>query len=399
MHPLGRKALHKLLTKAERHRIRQSGAPSPSLKFSAASFPEYPAFSRKGSRADMEAIHADLNEARRASAIAIDWDPRAGDNGQVARIRLVDGEALALVLGLTPRWHHVAEAERLIAPWREHWRVESIWDAWSTDKKVRGLGPENADKLCDACRVLDALLQAPAADVPVRRLSAQMFHDSKYIETRLVALLDELTRQDVATSDTSLVLTRLGLLKHPQPLLLAGTGMIRLRPDKVAELLPPYVGIAPDYFDGLGCSWVKRVLTIENLTTFNEVARALTPDSEALVLYTGGVPSPSFRDAYSRLVADCTCEVDFWHWGDIDVGGFRIARMLAELLPEYFLLKPWMMNPRQAPETALNTNVPSSTTSEMEALARRLGWHDVAESINQVPGVVEQEVLAPDLPF
>lgn len=399
MHDIGRKALEKLLAKAERHRIRESTAPMPSLKFTAASFGEYPVFSGKGTRDDMVAIHADLNEARQASAIAIDWDPRAGENGQVQRIRLVDANALAATLGVTPRWHHIEEAERIIAPWRGRWHVERIWQAWSADKKIRGIGPEQAGKLHDACQVLDTLGPSQSADVPVRRLSAQMFHDSKHIEMNLCALLDELTLDEGEAPEASLVLKRLGLIKHPQPLLIAGEGKIRLSTGNVVDVLPPYIGIAPDHFAGLAGAAVAHVLTIENLTTFNEVARAITPGCQAIVLYTGGVPSPSFRNAYCRLMAAGDAGATYWHWGDIDVGGYRIATMLAKLLPDGSQLRPWKMDPIQVPESAIKESVAASVISEMITLARALGWHDIAESIAQSPGTIEQEILAPELPF
>ncbi|MGN8160696.1 hypothetical protein ACS8YF_18755 [Salinisphaera sp. SWV1] len=206
MDTITRQALGKLLRKAERRMVKGGSGPIPSLKFSAASLPAY---NESLTRERLSLIHAELRECLRAGAIEIDWDSRAGDDGQIARIRLIDAVQLAEFLDKKPRWEVIAESEVRVAPWRGRWRVEEVWARWQQDQPVRGFKPDRADLLVDACRVLDCLSENQ--DVPVRRLSASLFQDSKRIERDLVAMLDELTRSsDLLASDKHLVLQRLG---------------------------------------------------------------------------------------------------------------------------------------------------------------------------------------------
>jgi len=395
MHVIAEQALSKLLAKAERQRIKAGSGPVPSLKFTKASLPAY---NVALTRAVLSEIHSEVREAERAGALTIDWDHRAGEDGQIERIRLRDASALAQHIGVTPRWQIVAEAERTVAPWRGQWRVNDIWARWALDQKVRGLGPEHASLLDDACRVLEQL--PDNQDVPVRRLSAATFHNSKHIEVTLVGILDELTRTtNMITADRTLVLRRLGLVKHPQPLLIAGHCDIRMSGGVTAPLHRPYTGLAPDHFVGLAGAAPAHVLTIENLTTFNEVARGLKDADNALVIYTGGVPSPAMRLALRALIADCSNETGFWHWGDIDVGGLRIALMIDAQLGGTARLRPWQMDPSAVPAEAVVPGAPASVIKEMASLAERLGWPEVADGIQRTWGTVEQEVLQPSRPF
>lgn len=395
MQPIAEQSLSILLRKAERRRIKASSGPSPSLRFSQASLPAY---LRPLTRETLSAIHADLREAERAGAIAIDWDRRAGVDGAITRIRLNDATALAQYIGVTPRWQVVAEAEQLGCPWRGRWRVDHIWARWALDQKVRSLGAERADILVDACRVLERL--PDNQDVPVRRLSAAMFRNSKHIENALVAMLDELTRpSNLVTSDTAQVLQRLGLVKHPQPLMLAGRIAIRLSDGTTSALHTPYIGVAPDHLLGLAGPPPLHVLTIENLTTFNEVARGMQQDANALVIYTGGMPSPAIRLALRALIAGCSSDTTFWHWGDIDVGGLRIALVIDAELGDRARLQPWLMDPSELPPEALVHRAQDSVIEQMADLAERLQWPAVAAGIRRTRATVEQEVFNPNVPF
>lgn len=126
------------------------------------------------------------------------------------------------------------------------------------------------------------------------------------------------------------VLSGIGLRREPLPFYFAGRGHVRLRDDGERELSRDYVGFPPAQIVGFRGE-VRWVLTIQNRETFHLAARAAA-SPEGLVLYTGGMPSPTWRRAYRVLSDALSTEVVFYHWGDIDVGGFRIAACLAETL-------------------------------------------------------------------
>lgn len=395
MSKLGQKALSKLLNSAESRRLRGTSDRAVTVLFNERGLPGYD----RASFQDRQACNAYLKEAHRNHAIKIDWDARAGDNAAVERIILDQGDALARYLGVTPAWDVIEQAYALVGPYMQRHGVPPIWGRWRENKPVRGLGPGSADKLVDACRVLD---EAPiGAETPVRRLSARLFADSKHIETSLYGLLDELTRgpDEPITSHPHDVLRRLGLVKHPQPFLVSGPGRIHLTGDRAVALAHPYLGVAPETVAGVDADCVTDVLTVENLTTFNEAARLRPKGSGGLILYTGGVPSPAFRNAYQAIIQGLRPDTLFWHWGDIDEGGLRIAQMISELLTPEATLLPWLMNPAGVESQYLNGEAPEAVIKRMLYLARKLGWHNVADGIKRHPGRVEQEILKPLLPF
>ncbi|HWI50709.1 MAG TPA: Wadjet anti-phage system protein JetD domain-containing protein, partial [Symbiobacteriaceae bacterium] len=63
-----------------------------------------------------------------------------------------------------------------------------------------------------------------------------------------------------------------------------------------------------------------RVVTVENLTSFYEVVNHLPPRTVAV--YLGGYHNRPRRELLLKLAA--SAPLSFFHWGDIDLGGFRI---------------------------------------------------------------------------
>ncbi|KEZ77829.1 Wadjet anti-phage system protein JetD domain-containing protein [Salinisphaera hydrothermalis] len=407
-HAIAHKALSKLLDAGTRRRIRTAAgdtvaASAITVVFSEAKLPEY---IELDSSEELERVHAEIREAERAGALRIEWDSAAGRFGQISRIVLSNIEALASFLNVTPQWVHIERAMQLSTPWRGQPAVDAIRAAWVRNTKVRNLGPRDAERLVEACRVLDRVRQATdaAVETPVRRLSADMFGDTKHIENALVPILDELTRGDEPpVSEVEAVLPRIGLVKHPQTLLIGGRGTLVLTNGQRITLTPPYLGIAPDQLARIDGPAPDHVLTIENLTTFNEVSRGLNEFTDAMVIYTAGMPSPSLRRALRCIAKCCSNHTRFWHWGDIDEGGLRIAKIVAasiaeESMPER-ILRPWLMDPCRLPETVRQAPGSYRQIRRMVAMAEELGWCEVATGIREMPSMVEQEAISPRTPF
>jgi len=288
VNPIARKALFKLLASAERRRLKKAGSGEPSLRFSPKSFPAY---HRLESVDAMEDVHASLREAQRFGAIEIDWDARAGEQGVIQRIKVVDDEALADFLRVVPYWRGLASAEDALRPWSADDGVRALLDAWREMRKPRGLAPGHIGDVLDGLRVLEAM--RGEYEVPVRRLGARLFAASKRIEA-LVPVLDVLTREadDPPRREPEEVLRKVGLVKHRQPLLIAGGGRLWLRGGEGGECevpMPhPYLGVDPQTVlrlsDPAGTS---AVLTVENLTTFHELAGLMNACDRGVLLYTG----------------------------------------------------------------------------------------------------------------
>jgi len=104
----------------------------------------------------------------------------------------------------------------------------------------------------------------------------------------------------------------------------------------------PWLALTQDTLGAMRNLQVKgrRLLTVENLVAFEEDVRAgLDPDT--IAVFTSGFPRVLEQRFLSALVAAGVERVD--HWGDLDLGGLRILRVLDELLPVPVL--PFRMEP------------------------------------------------------
>jgi len=241
--------------------------------------------------------------------------------------------------------------------------------------------------------VLDAL-DAAEADQIERVLSTALFRDSKRIEA-LNRHLDILTAETLSSParEWTEVFAELGLIKEPLPMLFAGAGSIVLDPGCVS-IVAPFVGLASNAIVAFRGE-PQWILSIENLTTFHQTSQALNGREGGLIVFTGGMPSPSWRRAYRRIL-DCVSPlVPVYHWGDIDRGGFRIAAKIASCVPTGRAYLPWKMDARTI-DSALVTQAAPAVQKEMARYARNAGWSDLAAGLPAL--TCEQEALAVAIP-
>jgi Uncharacterized protein conserved in bacteria C-term(DUF2220) len=188
----------------------------------------------------------------------------------------------------------------------------------------------------DLLRALDALahLERPTLE---RTLSVQLFNDSKRMAALRGGILSVLRRQDPAApgyADDEWALLRAHHLDRvPEYVPLAGplrlrTGAVGM-PDQLLDLSPFQPGVALSAATlqdaGVESCTATTVLTVENATSFSELA-AIRP-GWLLAIYTGGFASPTVTTLLRRLREHQPLQ-RFYHWGDLDAGGFRILAHL-----------------------------------------------------------------------
>lgn len=347
--------------------------------------------------ADREEYHARLQTYSNTKAIKVDWDVGAGERGQLSRITLLDAKAVVSILGEELPWEVASQAiESISAVAKEGLpNVDHIIDAWRFGKAPAGVQAERAHQLVDSMRIIDAAqkLSEGGQDVLLRKLSARLFSDSKRIEA-LSRQLAFLLGEPRETEEYN-VFARLGLVKHPQPMLLSGPLGCRIQIEGVAiPLAFPYLGFRPDTIKGLVASNdpIRRVLTIENLASFNEAADFAKNARDLLIVYLAGNPTPSFLAAYNRILSSVE-PTEIMHWGDIDVGGFRIAARLADSIRSTgHSLKLWRMNPSEVASEQQKA-VPEKKIEEASTICEKYGWNKEAEGLRSNPVFQEQEFL------
>lgn len=339
--------------------------------------------------------HLRFTAAERAGAIVLQWAKQGGEDRPLEKVRLLDTNKLASFLGTVTLSESVQTAQTILNPWLDGYpRAVELLDAWTHLKSPRGLGTDSACDFADALKVLEALKQADNSDQIVRVLSRQLFQDTKRIEA-LSRHIDLLTAEHLSSSarQQEEVFGALGLLKEPQPFLAAGTGTLKLHSSQSCPIVWPFVGVSNRHIIGyIGTpTWV---LSIENLTTFH-LASQHPESSSGLLLFTGGMPSPSWCRAYARILDSLPESIAIYHWGDIDQGGFRIAAYIRKKCIRRHTFHPWLMDAKQLDGVRYSETTEAIRTS-MARHARDAGWETLSQNLQ--PRMVEQEGIAINLP-
>lgn len=386
--------LERLLRRAESARLRGADE-HVSLPMGSAA--EYTALR---SLIELETFHAAVTLAERDGAISAQREARSGDGSRLLWLTVVDPGALARHLGVPLLGQRVAEAERQLDAWSSRFPVMAeVLDAWRSGRKVRGCGSEAAADLACAAIAVAACADDAGHERILRRESVRLFGDSKRLE-KLTTWLDLLVTGELAASGLAKdeVWSAIGLRREPQPMLLAGPGAVELA-DATLPLVRPYLGLPVESVRAVATP-ARCLLTIENLASFHDAARA--PGAESvLLLYTGGMPSPAWRAAYASILSSLPATTPIYHWGDIDEGGFRIAAVLATTArTSGRVLQAWMMSPADLPpDIAQRARTPvQSSLAAMTRWAVRSGWDELAAQLQAQPLQLEQESLDPLLP-
>jgi len=287
-------------------------------------------------------------------------------------------------------------SKRWPADWRQAFAgaVESAVAEYG--KLPAGLKPDEHGLLEDLCRTLDALGPTGLTpELPRRLFSQRVLGDSKrfeVIQSRFVRVLREFWPGSLPEADRE-ILAEVGILENPQQVLLAG-------PVVLGDLSVASVGDAV----GLPASFVDRcevtrldadsVITVENLTSFHQVVGAHLP--RTVVVYLGGYHNRIRRQLLLKLARASALE--FWHWGDIDLGGFRIFVHLQERtgLP----LRPLLMDRATYLEHyARGMDCTPSYLRELEGLLSQAAFAPFHETIREMlvrKKRVEQESVSFD---
>lgn len=374
-------ALARLLARAERARL------SGSTRTIRESFKSNESAYWKLSLDERDQMHARMQAAKVTGAIELEWAKQGGNDRPLEAIVLRDLDKLAQYLGVPTAGVSVAKATDLLAPWGHFPRVVELISNWSSLKQVRSLGPDSASDFVDALQVLD-VVSSVKEDQVLRQLSVQLFRNSK----RLEALCKHI---DILTAETSNsparhwseVFGSIGISKEPQPFLVAGTGQLQLIDGTECPIVRPFLGVANAAISGYQGE-PKWLLTIENLTTFHQAARALGTESKGLVVYTAGMPSPSWGKAYVRILLQLPSTSCVYHWGDHDEGGFRIAARIAQFAAQLGRsIKPWSMT-----STAWGDRGQVASKEQLGSMVKsalKAGWQDLAAELR--PILLEQE--------
>lgn len=158
----------------------------------------------------------------------------------------------------------------------------------------------------------------------VRDFSVRVFRNSKIFEglcSKVINLLYEYG--DFAEREQ--VLGNLNVIKNPTYVYFKGRGLITIKEQgidlsKLSSDIAVSSVVLPD-IDKIEIT-CKAVITIENLTSFHSFH-----DADMFAIYLGGYHN-SVRREFIKKIYQQNPEVIFYHFGDIDAGGFYILEHL-----------------------------------------------------------------------
>lgn len=171
----------------------------------------------------------------------------------------------------------------------------------------------------------------------IRDFSIKVFGDSKYFETiknKVIRLLFQYG--DFPQEET--ILEELNVVKNPGHVFFKGCGILKIRSQTIdLSKINSDIAISSSMLDDTSLEVTgKRLVTIENLTTFNKFSE---PDTFAV--YLGGYHN-SHRRNFIKKIYEQNPEIKYFHYGDIDAGGFYILLHLREKTGISFI--PYNMN-------------------------------------------------------
>lgn len=350
--------LHQLLDRYERSAHYHNPGRSHRavlLRFDRPSFPDY--WDDTGAET-RHLIHLAVERLAAAGLVAVHRDHRLP--GQpVARVDLVleRVEEAYRQADRTPRRH----LEDQLATTAAHWQgklpawaepfLQDIASALAAGQPLpAGLGPGDDRLLADICHAL-AAAPGPEAPLPRRVFSLRTFGDSKRFEREVEGQFVRVARAYLpgAPAERRELLAELGIVENPDFLFLWGPLTLGWGPP--APGMPAGVldlgavgtplGIPAAAVDSARMLSVKaaRLITVENLTSFHQLVQAAPPNT--IAVYLGGYHN-RLRHRFLRRLREFDANLIFLHWGDIDLGGFRIFRYLRE--GSGVPLAPWHMD-------------------------------------------------------
>lgn len=172
--------------------------------------------------------------------------------------------------------------------------------------------------IIDAIEVIETLEE----DILKRTLSIKLYKNSKKfekLESKICKIYREFSEIDDLPKDDILRIKH--IVNNPSFSYIKGDAQIKIN-DQLIDLkkLNVELSLSENAVKNLEIKSInnKKILTVENLTTFTEIN-----SKEYLILYIGGFHNTIKRELIRKIYC-YNQNLEFYHFGDIDAGGFLI---------------------------------------------------------------------------
>lgn len=186
---------------------------------------------------------------------------------------------------------------------------------------------DNQNDLIDIVKILDNLCNQDE-EISMRKLSLKLFNDSKRFESlkgRIVNIVTDYYYEDF--EDEEELLAYFNIIKNPGFIYLSGNIVIEINGQTidVGRLDGPFSLVTAN-ITNMNIIEIKdkNVVTVENLTSFYDLKIV-----DSLIIYLGGYHNALRRKLLTNIF-EYNKKLSFYHFGDIDAGGFYIYLHLIE---------------------------------------------------------------------
>ena len=198
--------------------------------------------------------------------------------------------------------------------------------------------PKDKDERKALFQMLRLIDSASFVSVTERVFSEKCFGDSKYFENHLKSILLSILRKYVGDMSDAELLQFIGISRYPEPLEMRGDIIVNGNEMRAFEKGFCLYSNEIDQARIKLPANLKRIITIENRANFF----AYRQGEDELAVYHGGQYSPAKKALFLKLAEALPKGCVWYHWGDIDFGGFSmLLRLRREILS---LVQPYRMN-------------------------------------------------------
>lgn len=250
--------------------------------------------------------------------------------------------------------------QKVISPWIIHFLEDTLTRIEKKKSPLPHLpeDPQQAQEILQALEDVEQIGKDPAnVECLERVFSLKCYGDSKYFERHVKRKIIAIIKKYLLIEGNSVhdyeeigdeeVLRQVGIVKAPELMEFSG-GMIGKITGRQVDFSVFAQGIAVNSYTVANLKIidfapeVRRVLLIENKANYMDYVFHKAQDNE-FVVYHGGFYSPAKGRFFQKIYqVGHRKGLEFFHWGDIDLGGFQIFhRLRTKIISE---LQPYLMD-------------------------------------------------------
>ena len=297
------------------------------FRFSRKTIPEY----FEDTSVAYDEIHQELKAMEAGGLIRIHWRNAKADHiVEKVSLNLEQLEDAYAVAGRKKLQTEQETFKEYLRRWDEGCEVLRNFIDWVEDRLDKGLSIKAYADM-DDIEGFSSLIRGVQAVVDnqeecfIRELSMKLYGDSKKLEglkRKIENIIVNFSDHKERFSQIEDVFLEFSVLKNPSVVMIKGDLILLTENDKIPLKDFQYgIGISSKdihHIDFEGDSSVKKIITIENLTTFYRVR-----EESALGIYLGGFHNEARRNLIWKA-HQAFPKAKLVHWGDIDIGGFKI---------------------------------------------------------------------------